>query len=98
MLHTIAALSDQCARIAITRRSDSRNTHLRRRLMRLNMPLLSVVNRVRWGMVLCGEEEFGRHLYRILNRFRVRVRSLVRSLDNEERSDELLALANMCME
>ncbi len=92
LLRTVARASRQCASITVARRSDSRNTNLRRRLVRLNLPLVSVLNRVRRGLVLCDEDEFARVLQAILDRFRAEVRALVRSLPNGERPEALLAL------
>jgi hypothetical protein len=79
----------------VVRQSDSRNTHLRRRLLQLNLPLMSVLNRVRRGLVLCDEDEFVRALQAVVERFRSGVRSLVRSLKNGERTESLMALLDM---
>lgn len=95
LLSTVARVSRRCASIAVARRSDSRNTALRRRLLRLNLPLVSALNRVRRGLVLCGEDEFVRFLQAVLARFRLEVRSLVRSLGHGDRSEALLALLDM---
>jgi hypothetical protein len=58
----------------------------------MNLPLQSVVNRVRRQLVLCDEAEFQQHVRRVLERFRCDVAALVQGLGNRLRSDALLAL------
>jgi hypothetical protein len=96
LLRHLIALTDQCASIALARRARTRHTHLRRRLARINLPLQSVVHRVRRRLVLCDEAEFERHVRAVLARFRSDVLVLVRSLDNRARTAEVLALLTAC--
>ena len=97
MLQQLVAISDQCGSITLARRSHTRHTRLRRRLACLNMPLLSVVNRVRRQLILCDEAEFQRHVRAVLARFRSEVLVLVRSLDNVTRTEGVLALLQAVM-
>lgn len=92
LFHRLAALSAQCAAIVPGRSARSRHTQLRRRLARINLPLLSVVHRVRRGLVLCDEAEFDRHVRCTLERFRCDITALAQGVGNRLRSDELLAL------
>ena len=72
----IVALSAQCAAVCPQRSALSRQTWLRRQLARINLPLLSVVHRVRRRLVLCGEAEFYQHMRSVLERFRCDVAAL----------------------
>ena len=92
LFHQLVALSAQCASIAPARRAHTRHTWLRRHLARLNVPLQSVVGRVRRRLVQCDEAEFERHVRAVLVRFRSDLVTLVRSLDSTTRTDELMAL------
>ena len=87
-------LSKQCAAITISRRANDRHTALRRRLARVNWPLVSVLCKLKRKLVVQSvtSEEFESYVRSVLHRFRSDIQSLVRSLDNEARSEELLAL------
>jgi hypothetical protein len=76
----IVALSAQCAAVCPQRSALSRQTWLRRQLARINLPLLSVVHRVRRRLVLCGEAEFYQHMRAVLERFRCDVVALTQGL------------------
>ena len=76
----IVALSAQCAAVCPQRSALSRQTWLRRQLARINLPLLSVVHRVRRRLVLCGEAEFQQHMRSVLERFRCDVVALTQGL------------------
>ena len=92
LLRAVDSLSLQCTSISLARRAKSRNTHLKKKLARIGRPLMSVLNRLRRGLVLCTEAEFERHVRDVLARFYFDVHALVRSLGNGERIPEVLAL------
>ena len=92
LLPVLGSLSRQCAAITFTRHSCSRNTRLKRKLNKLNLPLVSVLHRLRRGLVLCEEAEFEQHVRSVLARFHVAVHSLTRSLENGSRTPQVLAL------
>jgi hypothetical protein len=91
-IRKLLALSTQCAAVVLGRSARSRHTWLRQRLARINLPLQSVLHRVRRRLVLCGEADFEQHVRCVLGRFRCDVVALVQGLSNRLRSDELLAL------
>lgn len=91
-LKTLSSFSKQCAAISVARHACSRNTDMKRRLAKLNLPLMSVLNRLRRGLVLCSESEFQQHVHRVLTRFCGEVQALVRSLENGKRVPKILAL------
>lgn len=97
LFHQLVALSAQCAAITPPRRASTRHTWLRRHLARLNLPLQSVVGRVRRRLVQCDEAEFERHVRAVLARFRDDVVTLVRSLDNTTRTNALVELQRAVM-
>lgn len=97
LFHQLVALSAQCASIAPPRRAHTRHTWLRRHLARINLPLQSVVGRVRRGLVQCDAAEFERHVRAVLLRFRVDLVTLVRSLDSATRTEELMVLQRAVM-
>ena len=92
LLSIMVSLSLRCASITFARRAGSRNTELRQRFVRLNLPMVSVLNRLRRGLVLCNEAEFEQHARDVLARFYFDAHALARSLPNGERTPELLAL------
>ena len=92
MLSVLASLSQQCAAISFARHSCSRSTRVKRRLMKLNLPLVSVLHRLRRGLVLCNETEFEQHVRSVLARFHVEVHLITQSLENGERTPQVLAL------
>jgi hypothetical protein len=97
MIQRLVAITDQCAAIAMARSARTRHTRLKQRLARINLPLQSIVHRVRRGLVLCDEAEFDRHVRAALSQFSVDMVAFVRSLDNGTRTDELLALKQAAM-
>lgn len=92
--HRLLALSLQCAAIAPGRTARSRHTGFRRRLARMNLPLQSVVNRVRRQLVLCDEAEFQRHVRCVLEQFRIDLVAVAQGLGNSLLSDALVALTH----
>lgn len=98
LLTSMASLSQKCAAVAVTRCSDTRNTHLKRKLAKLNLPLLSVLNRLRRGLVLCGEADLEQHARKILARFCLEAHVLTRSLENGARTAQIFALMHAIQE
>ena len=72
-------LSKQCAAITISRRANDRHTALRRRLARVNLPLISVLCKLKRKLVVQSvtSEEFESYVRSVLYRFRSDIQSLV---------------------
>lgn len=94
-IRVLSILSRQCAAITVARHADSRNTHLKSALDKLKLPLISVLNRLKYGLFQCCEADFQRHVHKVVVRFCVDYQMFVRSLKNGMRSREILAL--MCV-
>ena len=92
MLAHVRSLSRQCTAIRVNRRAGTRQTVLKHRLRQMNLPLLSIMHRLQRNLVLCTMDEFEAHIRAVLRKFRCEMLALIRSLDNETRSEELLAL------
>jgi len=92
MFRHLVALSIQCSAIAPRRTARSRHTGLRARLTRINLPLQSIVHRVRRRLVLCDEDEFNRHVRCVLERFLREVTALTQGVDGRLRTKELMDL------
>ena len=90
--HRLLTLSMQCDAIAPGRSAGSRYTHFRRRLALINLPLQSVVHRVRRRLVLCDEAEFERHVRGVLEQFRRDLVSLTQGVGNRLRTKEVRRL------
>lgn len=74
------------------RSASDRRTALRRRIAALRLPLASLRDRLRRGMVLCSNSDFDAEVRRALRRFRRGLEALIGSLPNGLRSEALLAL------
>ncbi len=92
LLRRVACLSRRCELLQVPRRFDCRRTLYRRRLAALGLPLRSILNRLRRGLVLCDQGSFVAHVRHALMRFEFGLRALVSMLPNQDRTDEMMAL------
>jgi hypothetical protein len=92
MIACVTKLSGQCSRIKIRREITTRRTSTKHRLAQINLPLLSILHRLRWGLVLCAREEFEAHVRLALVQFHREIQTLVRVVENGIRCPELMVL------
>ena len=92
LLEQVVTLARACDTVPIARKWDTRRTWCRRRLMSAKRILTSITGRLRWGLVLCSQQEFAAQMRASLLDFHVSILDLSRLLGNRGRCDGLLDL------
>jgi hypothetical protein len=92
LVRRVRRLCDQCEGLDIPRLPNCRRTLFRRQFATLNLPLQSILSRLRRGLVVGDEASFVAHLRRTLLRFEFGLRAAVRFMTALERREDVMAL------
>ena len=98
LLRRIVRLSRWCADVPIQRLADNRRTEVRHRCAELNLPLQSVIIRLRRRLVVCEKAVFVAHMRDVLRAFELGIRELVTSMWSQDKGDGLVALLKAASE
>lgn len=92
MISSVTRLSKQCAAITFDRTRKTRSTPAKHRLAQINLPLISVLNRLKWRLVIQDHAEFEKHVRLALVEFHREIQLMVQAMPSGMRSNPLLML------